>query len=150
MQRAHPVRDARRRLLAFGVALVVLNVVAAAVAVAANWPSQFGEARTDAGEDVITAGTAISAPLLPIAILVVSLLLVWRGGRALVAGVVGVCLTAAMFFIGAVGELTAEGTDETPKTVLVAAGIVWAIIALALFALASVAFAEWRRRRSTP
>ena len=73
---------------------------------------------------MITAGTAISAPVLPIAIILVSLLLVWRGGRALVAGVVGVCLAAAMFFIGAVGELTAEGTDETPKTGLVAAGIV--------------------------
>lgn len=70
------------------------------VAVGLNWPSQFGGVGTDAGDELLTRGTAISATLLPIAILVASLLLVWRGGRWLTLGVVGIAATAAMFLIG--------------------------------------------------
>ena len=135
-------------LLGLGTAVFLLNFVAAAVAVAVNWPSQFGGVGTDAGEEVLSRGTAISAPLLPIAILVVSLLLVWRGGRLLTVGVVGIAVTAAMFLIGGIGELTAEETADTPKVVLVAAGIVWIVIALLLLGLAIAAFVErWRSVR---
>ena len=136
---------ARTALLTFATAVVLLNFVAAAVAVAVNWPSQFGGVGTDAGEELLTRGTAISAPLVPIAILVVSLLLVWRGGRLLVVGLVGIGATAALFLIGGIGELTAEGTADTPKAVLVVAGIVWIGIALSLLALAIATFVERRR-----
>ena len=136
---------ARRRLLRFGVAVLVLNVLAAAVAVAFNWPSQFGSVGTDAGDELLTRGTAISAPLLPVALLVVSLLLVWRGGRALVAGILGVLITAAMVLIGGIGELTAAGTSDTPKAVLVVAGVVWILIAAFLAWLAVAALRERRR-----
>ena len=135
----------RRMLLAFGTAVFLLNFVAAAVAVAVNWPSQFGGVGTDAGEEVLTRGTAISAPPLPIGILVVSLLLVWRGGRLLVVGVVGIGATAALFLIGGIGELTAKATADTPKAVLVVAGIVWIGIALSLLGLAIATFVERRR-----
>lgn len=135
---------ARTALLRFGVGLLVLNVLAAAVAVAVNWPSQFGSVGTDAGDELLTRGTAISAPLLPVALLVVSLLLVRRGGRALVAGAVGVLLTAAMMLIGGIGELTAAGSRDTPKAVLVVAGVVWILVAACL---AWLAVAALRQRR---
>ncbi len=136
------VPTAQRNLLAFGVVLLLLNLVAAAIAVAVNWPSQFGGVGTDAGDELVTRGTAISAPLLPIAILAVSLLLVWRGGRMAVVGLVGVCATAALFLVGGIGELVAEGTTDTPKGVLVVSGIVWIAIAVTLLALAARAFRQ--------
>ncbi|MBA3422045.1 MAG: hypothetical protein H0U12_09190 [Thermoleophilaceae bacterium] len=64
--------DPAKRLRLFAVVVLVLNVVAAAVAIAVNWPSQFGQVRTDASEDFLAAGTAISAPVLPVALLLVT------------------------------------------------------------------------------
>ena len=117
-----------------------------------NWPSQFGGVGTDAGDELLTRGTAISAPLLPIAILVVSLLLVWRGGRSSTVGAVGIAITAALLLIGGIGELTAEETVDTPKSVLVVGGIVWIGVALSLLGLAIAALVERRRsvRRARP
>lgn len=136
---------ARGALLRFGASLLVLNLLAAAVAVALNWPSQFGSVGTDAGAELLTRGTAISAPLLPVALLVVSLLLVWRGGRALVVGAVGALLTAVVVLIGGIGELTAKATSDTPKAVLVVAGLAWILIAAFLAWLAVGALREQRR-----
>jgi len=56
----------------------VLEVVATVVAVLVNWPSPFGGVGTDAGAELVTRGTAISAPLLPLVLLVLVVLLARR------------------------------------------------------------------------
>lgn len=136
---------AKRRVLVFGAAVIVLNVVTAAVAVWMNWPTQFGRVGTDAGADVLTSGTAISAPMAPLALLVVSLLLVRAGGRWTIAGLVGFCLVAVVFLIGGLGEAFAPATADVSKTVLVASGIGASAIVAPMLVLAVTAFTELRR-----
>lgn len=134
--------DAGKRLAVVAAIVLVVNVVATVVAVAVNWPAQFGGVGTDAGGEFITRGTAISAPLLPVVLL---LIVVGLAGRRDVWGWVGIVaayLTAAVVLIGGVGELLAEATPDTPKPVLVAAGIAWAVVAVVLSVLATAAVNE--------
>lgn len=137
--------NASRRLAGFAAAVLAANVVAAIVAVVVNLPTQFGKTGTDAGEDVLTSGTAISAPLLPVVILLVSLLLVLRSDRWAYIGIGGSYLAALLVLIGAIGEIAAEGTSDTPKAVLVVSGIVWCAIAVTLVGLATAALIERQR-----
>lgn len=125
--------------------LLVLNALAAALAVAVNWPGQFGERRTDASEDVVLEGTAISAPLLPVLLLVVAWLLVARRDGWGWVGLVAAWSTAVVVCIGGLGELVANGTPETPKSVLVFSGLCWTLVAVVLATLAA-AVARDRRR----
>jgi hypothetical protein len=145
----HRMRS-NQRLFQFAVAVSVLNVVAAVVAIIVNWPAQFGGVGTDAGREFLTSGTAISAPVLPAVLL---LFVVWRartpGPRGRVA-IVAAYLTAAVVFTGGLGETLAEPTEDTPKAVLVGAGIGWTVIAAALVFLATAARAERRRLPSEP
>lgn len=136
---------ANERLFRFAFAIVVLNLVAAAVAILVNWPAQFGGVGTDAGEEVFTRGTAISAPVLPVVLL---LFVVWRartpGSRGWVA-IVAAYLAALVVFTGGLGEILAAPTVDTPKAVLIAAGIAWMVIAVVLVVLATAAASERRR-----
>ena len=144
-----PLRSSER-LFRFAVAVSALNVVAAVVAIVVNWPAQFGGVGADAGQEFVTRGTAISAPLLPTVLL---LFVVWRartpGPRGRVA-IVAAYLTAVVVFTGGLGEALAEPTEDTPKAVLVGAGIAWAVIAAALVFLATAAAAERRRLSPEP
>ena len=127
----------------FGWIIVVLNVVAAIVAVRMNWPTQFGRIGTDAGADVINTGTAISAPLPPIALIVLSIVRLrrTRGGWTVLA-LLCFCLSALAFVIGGLGEAFAPGTSDTPKAVLVIGGASASLIGLTMLALAAAAFKE--------
>lgn len=57
-------------------------------------------------------------------------------------GTVGAAVVGALLVIGGVGELTARGTADTGKAVLVGAGLVWVGIGLTLIVLAAQAFRE--------
>lgn len=140
---------ASTRLFQFAAAVFVLNVIATAVAVAVNWPAQFGGVGTDAGDEFLLRGTAISAPLLPAVLLLVVALLARRPGAAAWVAVIAAYVTAVLVFVGGLGELVAEPTDDTPKAVLVTAGIVWAVVAIAFALLATAVIAE-RRRHDSP
>lgn len=72
--------QARRKVIVFGMVVIAYHVVAGVLAVIMNWPAQFGGVGTDARAEVLTRGTAISAPLLPVLVLVVSLVLVKARG----------------------------------------------------------------------
>ena len=137
--------QATRRLLVGTVVLLALNVVATLVAVVANWPAQFGGVGTDAGAEFVTRGTAISAPLLPVSLLLVVAIAAWAGGRWVWVAVVAAYLTAAVVAVGGIGELVAEPTADTPQAVLVGAGIAWLVVAAALVLLATGALLERRR-----
>jgi hypothetical protein len=134
-----------RRVVWVGIGALVWNVIAAIVAVAANWPSQFGRVGTDAGTDVITAGTAISAPALPLAILVLSLLLLRARGRWQWVGLAGFSVVAVLFAIGGLGEVFARATPQTPKAVLVVGGLCALAIAIAMLLVALEAIKESRK-----
>jgi hypothetical protein len=69
--------SANTRLSRFAVVVLIANVLAATLAVVVNWPSQFGGVvGTDAGQDWLSRGTAISAPLAPVTCFVLTAILV--------------------------------------------------------------------------
>jgi len=136
---------ANHRLRTFALVVAVANVVATIVAIIANWPSQFGQVGTDAGEEFVLTGTAISAPLLPMVLFVIVVALATRSG-GLGWGAIGAAYAVAILTgIGAYGELVAEPTADTPRSVLLAGGLAWALIALGFLVLATMAAAERRR-----
>lgn len=132
-------------MIGFGIAVVVWNLIAAIVAVVVNWPSQFGRVGTDARADVITAGTAISAPGVPIAVLILSLLMVRVGKKWAGVGLAGYSIVALLFIAGGLGELFAQPTPDTPRTVLMAGGLSALTIAIVMLVLAIAAFKDRRQ-----
>lgn len=146
---SHPSRSAavaRKRLSNVALTIIALNVVATVLAIIFDLPSLFDAPAQRAAieTDWIARGTAISAPLAPIALLTACAMLVRRDDRWAIAGLVGVGLVSAMFLIGAIGEFTAEPDNNVSRAVLTSAGIVWGAIALSLIALVIDAA---RRRR---
>jgi len=134
---------ASTRLSRFAVAVVVGNVLAATLAVAVNWPSQFGGVvGTDAAEDVLSRGTAISAPLAPVVCFVLIAILVRARSRVGWLGIGLTFPTAVLVLAGGMGELVAEPTDDVPGAVLVAAGVLWGGVAAAFVVLAVAATRE--------
>ncbi len=130
--------SARHRLSNIAFVIIALNVLATILAIILDLPSLFDPpANPDPIEtDWIARGTAISAPLAPIALLAACALLIRRHDRWATAGLIGIGLVSALFLIGAVGEFTADPAGNVTRAVLTAAGITWGAIALALIALA--------------
>ncbi|CAA9329818.1 MAG: hypothetical protein AVDCRST_MAG29-974 [uncultured Nocardioidaceae bacterium] len=134
-----PDPAAAARLRKFTLAVLVLNVVAAGIAIVVNLPAQFGGVGTDASEEFLTRGTAISAPALPVVLMLLVLLLVTRRDRWGWLGIGLALLTAVTVGVGGFGEMAAEPTADTSKAVLTAAGIAWLVVAAVLIALATTA-----------
>ena len=139
---------ANTRLSLFAVLVVVANVLATTLAVAVNWPSQFGGVvGTDAGQDWLSRGTAISAPLAPVACFVLIAVLVRLPTRVGWLGIGLAFLTAPLVFAGGMGELVAEPTDDVGRAVLVMAGVLWGAVAVAFVVLGTAAARERRDQR---
>ncbi len=135
-------------LRSFAVAILVLNAIATVVAIVVNLPSQFGIVGTDAAEEFLTSGTAISAPLIPVVSLLIIVATVRRRDAWRWVGIAAGYFTAISVAIGGYGELVAEPTADTPKAVLVASGIVFLTIAFALVVLTTVTAISLRRHNS--
>ena len=138
-------RPANTRLSLFALVVLIANILAATLAVAVNWPSQFGGVvGTDAGQDWLSRGTAISAPLAPVLCFILIAILVrfdnWVGWL----GIGLAFLTGCLVFIGGMGELIAEPTELAPRPVLTMAGVLWGVIA-AVFVVLGVAATRERR-----
>ena len=89
-----------------GVGVLALQIVGMSVAVAVNWPAQFGDAGTDAAAEALSRGTALSAPLLPLLIIGAAVILLWRG--AVRSG-------AALFSLVAVAMLVGRSVRRSPR-----------------------------------
>ena len=136
-------RPANTRLSAFALFVLVANGLATLLAVAANWPSQFGGVvGTDASQEWLSRGTAISAPLAPMACFVLLAILVrlrtWAGWL----GIGLTFLTSVLVLVGGMGELVADPTADVSRAVLVAAGVGWAVVATILVVLGIAAARE--------
>lgn len=126
-----------RRLRTFAAVVIAFNVVATAVAVAVNLPSQFGMVGTDAGAEFLSSGTAISAPPLPVVLLLLVVLLAGRRDWWRWVGLASAYLTALAVGIGGAGELVADPTADTSRAVLLTGGVTWLLIATGLATLAT-------------
>src|SRR5687768_14045557 len=94
-------RPANTRLSLFALVVLIANVLAATLAVAVNWPSQFGGVvGTDAGQDWLSRGTAISAPLAPVMCFVLLAILVRFGSWVGWLGIGLAFPTGVLVFVG--------------------------------------------------
>jgi hypothetical protein len=94
---------------------------------------------TDAGAEALSRGTALSAPLLPLLVLGVSLNLLWRG--ALRTGAALLSLVAVAMLIGSLGEAFAPATADNAEGRLMISGAI-GIVMCAIVLTGAVA--AWR------
>jgi hypothetical protein len=135
------MRYSARRLVAVSVFALAFWTVGTLVALIARWPYQFdGPGRPeDVARDMFFHGTALSAPIVPIMLPLIGFIFLSRSRRWWGAlGTIGICLVAVLTLIGALGEWFAPATPDVPRAILVASGVVGAILAPTLF-LAAVA-----------
>ena len=134
------MRPITRRLFSVCVLLFVASVVGLVLALIFQWPAQLtrtleggdlGNPTVTAGESVAN-GTVTSLPLFPWIALTVFALLArshrWWGTIAVIV----LCLLGALFVFGGLGEAFAPSTPYVPRAVLVAAGVVYGGLGLAL------------------
>ena len=134
------MRPTTRRLFSVCVLLFVASVVGLVLALVFQWPAQLtrtleggglGDPTVTAGESAAN-GTVTSLPLFPwIALTVFALLARSRRWWGTIAVVV-LCLLGALFVFGGLGEAFAPSTPFVPRAVLVAAGVVYGGLGLAL------------------
>ncbi|CAA9444672.1 MAG: hypothetical protein AVDCRST_MAG78-2759 [uncultured Rubrobacteraceae bacterium] len=112
----------------------MVSIVGLVLALIFQWPTQFdgsGNPNVTA-EEVVTGGTATSIPLVPWIVLIVFTLLArsrrWWGTLAVVV----LCLLGAIFILGGLGEAFAPPNPFVPRAVLIAAGVVYGGLGLAL------------------
>lgn len=129
------MRPTTQRLFSVCVLLFIVSVVGLVLALIFQWPAQLGggtgNPNITAGE-LVANGTVTSLPLGPWIALVVFAFLArsrrWWGNLAVVV----LCLLGALFIFGGLGEAFAPTTPYVPRTVLVAAGVVYGGLGLAL------------------
>ena len=141
---------ATTRLSLFAAVVLIANVLAATLAVRLNWPSQFGGVvGTDASQEWMSRGTAISAPLAPVTCFVLISILARSRGWVGWLGIGLAFLTGAVVLVGGMGELIAQPTADVGRAVLVMAGVLWGVVAATFVSLAVAAARErWARRDS--
>jgi hypothetical protein len=135
------MRPTTRRLFSVAVLIFIASVVGLVLALIFQWPAQLGGGSGNpnimAGE-LVASGTVTSLPLGPWIALTVFALLArsrrWWGSIAVVV----LCLLGALFIFGGLGEAFAPTTPYVPRVVLVAAGVVYGGLGLALL-LSSIA-----------
>lgn len=121
--------------IAFGV--IAFAVAGTAIGIAAALPYQFGGVGDPArvSEEFIGKGTAVSPPVVALAILIVAMAIAVRGG---VVGRVGsglLALLAAVFFVATLGELVGAGAFSGLTQAFVVA---WSLIGAAIIAAMGV------------
>jgi hypothetical protein len=129
------------------VVLVAVSVVGCVLALVFQWPSDFvlgeqADAKVTAAD--VVSGTVTSIPLPPFLVLVVCAVLARSRGRR---GAVATALLAPLgllFAVGGLGELTSKNPN-VPRGVLVGAGLVYALLGIALSATAALAVVAERR-----
>ena len=127
-----------RRLFLVAVLINVVSVVGLVLALIFQWPAQLGGGSGNpniTAEELAANGTVTSLPLYPwIALIVFALLARSRRWWEAIAVVV-LCLLGAFCIFGGLGESFAPSTPYFPRAVLIAAGVVYGGLGLALVLL---------------
>jgi hypothetical protein len=122
-----------KRSVKVALGVITFAVAGTAIGIAAGLPYQFGGVGDPArvSEDFIGKGTAVSPPLVALAILLVAMALAARDG---VVGRVGsgvLALLAAVFFVATLGEVFGAGAFSGLTQVFV---IAWNVVGAAIIA----------------
>ena len=146
------MRPTTRRLFSVAVLIFIASVVGLVLALIFQWPTQLGGSgnpNITAGE-LVAKGTVTSLPIFPwIALTVFALLARSRRWWGTIAVVV-LCLLGALFIFGGLGEAFAPSTPYVPRAVLVASGVVYGGLGLALVLSAIADLMDRTRRRRRP
>jgi hypothetical protein len=142
-----------RRLFLVAVLINVVSVVGLVLALIFQWPAQLGGGSGNpniTAEELVANGTVTSLPLYPWIALIVFALLArsrrWWGTLAVVV----LCLLGALFIFGGLGEAFAPSTPYVPRTVLIAAGVVYGGLGLALVVSGVIDLIDRVRTRRQP
>jgi hypothetical protein len=129
------MRPTTRRLVSVAGLIFVVSVVGLVLALIFQWPAQLGGGSGNPNitpGELVANGTVTSLPLGPWIALTVFALLGrirrWWGTLAVVV----FCLLGALFIFGGLGEAFAPPTPYVPRVVLVASGVVYGGLGLAL------------------
>jgi hypothetical protein len=129
------VRPTTRRLFSVAVLIFIASVIGLVLALIFQWSTQLGGGSGNPNitpGELVANGTVTSLPLGPWIALVVFALLVrgrrWWGTLAVVV----LCLLGALFIFGGLGEAFAPPTPYVPRVVLIAPGVVYGGLGLAL------------------
>ena len=147
------MRPTARRLVSVAGLLFVVWSLGTVVCVAAGWPAQFGGPGNPnkVAREFLSRGTVLSPPLWVMVGLVVFALLVRSRRRWGTLGAVGLCLLAALTFVGSMGEALAPATPHVPRAVLVLSGVLGVVLcpALLYFGIAEVRARVLARRQTS-
>jgi hypothetical protein len=113
----------------------VVSVVGLVLALIFQWPAQLGGGSGNPNitpGELVANGTVTSLPLGPWIALTVFALLARRRRWWGTLAVVVLCLLGALFIFGGLGEAFAPPTPYVPRVVLVASGVVYGGLGLAL------------------
>lgn len=126
-----------------------LQVGLALIASVADWPAQLSTDRTSPGGVIewLVKGSAVSAPLVFLAAMVVVGAMALRRGALGVVGDVLAIVIAGFSAVASLGESLVAGSVTTPRIVLVASGVLG--IFLALLIVVAVIH-DLRLRRALP
>ena len=147
------MRRTTQRLFSVAVLIFIASTVGLVLALIFQWPAQLGggsgNPNITSGE-LVANGTVTSLPLGPwIALTVFALLARSRRWWGTIAVVV-LCLLGALFIFGGLGEAFAPSTPYVPRTVLIAAGVVYGGLGLALLLSGIADLIDRARTRRQP
>jgi hypothetical protein len=116
-----------------GAALIAYAIVGTAIGIAARLPYQFGGVGDPArvAEEFVTRGTAVSPPLVALAILAVAILIAAQRGLVGRIGSALLAVLGAVFIIPTLGELFGAGAFSGIAQLFV---IGWSLIGAAILA----------------
>ncbi len=121
-------RPWRRRLLVVCAIVVIVMLGCTLVAVAANWPDQFDDPGPDsAAADFIWTGTALSPPLVGLALVVWFAISAARSDRWGSLSVLGLMLISGLFMVGSVAQALGPVVPQVPDDVRLAGGALNAV-----------------------
>jgi hypothetical protein len=129
------MKPTTRRLVSVVGLIFIASVVGLVLALTFQWPTQLGGGSGNPNitpGELVANGTVTSLPLGPwIALTLFALLAHSRRWWGTIAVVV-LCLLGALFIFGGLGEAFAPPTPYVPRVVLIAAGVVYGGLGLAL------------------
>ncbi len=147
------MRPTTRTVFSVAVLIFISSVVGLVLALIFRWPAQLGGGSGNpniTAEELVANGTVTSLPLYPWIALIVFALLSgsrrWWGDVAVVV----LCLLGALLIFGGLGEAFAPSTPYVPRAVLIAAGVVYGGLGLALVLSGIVDLVDRVRARRQP
>lgn len=147
MRQEHPTmvraRSWRRRLLSLCAGVLVLSLGSMIVAIMENWPDQFDDRGRDrAMAEFVWTGTALSPPLLGLALIAWFAVATQRRDRWGGLAALGLAFVSGLMIIGGIAQAVRPPVPEVPSSVKLAGGVFHAAAFGLVFVVSLLALRE--------